>query len=139
MEQTEVYAVMIIENYFFLVASVLALFFAIGHAVWGQRSVLGDVQASAMPLFTKHMLAVIWNQPTVFHFLSAVALIMAAISASDALNDPLVLFIGMVSFGFFLNYVATSLIKNRAALVQIIPQTLALMVYLGIIAAGINR
>ncbi len=130
---------MAIENHFFLVAGVLALFFAIGHAVWGQRSVLGDVQASAMPLFTKHMLLVIWNQPTVFHFLSAVALIRAATSAANALNDPLVVFIGVVSFGFFLNYVATSLIKNRAALAQIIPQTIALMIYLGIIAAGTNR
>jgi hypothetical protein len=129
---------MVIENYFFLVAGVLAFFFSIGHAVWGQRNIMGDVQTSQMPAFTKHMLFVIWNQPTVFHFLSAVVLMMASTSAQKATTDPLAMFIGVVSFGFFLNYVGTSLVKNRSALAQIIPQAISLMVYLGIIAVGIR-
>jgi NADH:ubiquinone oxidoreductase subunit K len=52
-------------------------------------------------------------------------------------TDPLALFIALVSFGFFLNYVVISLIKNKAALTQITGQTFALAVYLGILAAGI--
>jgi hypothetical protein len=127
-----------IENYFFLVAGVTAIFFAIGHALWGRRSVLGDVRAADMPPFTKHMLSVIWNQPTVFHFLAALVLLRAAFSTQDAVNNALALFIGVVSFGFFANYLVTSLVKNRAALVQIIPQIIGLAAYLGIIAAGIN-
>jgi hypothetical protein len=129
---------MAIENYFFLLAGILALFFSIGHAVWGKRNILGDVQTSQMPPFTKHMLFVIWNQPTVFHFLSAVVLMIASTSTQKAATDPLALFIGLVSFGFFLNYVATSLVKNRSALAQIIPQAISLMVYLGIIVVGIR-
>ena len=121
---------MIIENYFFLVAGVLALFFSIGHAVWGQRYILGDVRASEMLSFTKHMLLVIWHQPTVFHFFSAVVLVIASTSKNRVETDPLAIFIGVVSFGFFLNYVGTSLIKYKTALAQIIPQTLSLMVYL---------
>jgi hypothetical protein len=130
-------AVMLIQNYFFLAASGLALFFSFGHAVWGWRYVLKDVQASAMPVFTKHMLLVIWHQPTVFHFLAAVVLALASTSTQEAVTEPLAIFIGLVTFGFFLNYVVTSLIKNRAALAQITGQTLALAVYLGIIAVGI--
>jgi hypothetical protein len=129
---------MTIENHFFLIAGVTALFFSVGHALWGQRAVLGDVRTSAMPPFTKHMLAVIWNQPTVFHFLAALVLLRAAFSTQVAENNALALFIGAVSFGFFANYVVTSLVKNRAALAQIIPQTIALAVYFAIIAAGIN-
>ncbi len=116
----------------------MALFFAFGHAMWGRRSVLRDVRASEMPLLTKHMLLVIWDQTTVFHFLSAVALIVVSLSTLSALLNPLVLFIGSVSLGFFLNYVVRSLLENRTALVQIVPQTIALMVYVGILAAGMN-
>ncbi|MEO8606937.1 MAG: hypothetical protein ABI690_03600 [Chloroflexota bacterium] len=129
---------MIIENYFFLLAGMMALFFSVGHALWGRRSVLREVRSSEIPLFTKHMLLVIWDQPTVFHFLSAVALIMASLSTQQALMNPLALFIMAVSFGFFLNYVGRSLLENRAALAQIIPQTIALVVYFGIIFAGIH-
>ncbi|MEO8395357.1 MAG: hypothetical protein ABI700_20345, partial [Chloroflexota bacterium] len=110
----------------------------IGHAVWGQRMVLGDVRDSEMPVFTKHMLRVIWNQPTVFHFLSAIVLILASLAGNPVATTPLVIFIGAVSFGFFLNYVGTSLIKNRSALLQIIPQAIAVIVYLDIIAVGIH-
>ena len=127
-----------IQNNFFLIAGVTALFFSAGHALWGERYVLEQVRSSGMPVLTKHMLAVIWNQPTVFHGLSAVVLVMAAMSPDDKGYDALAVFIGLVSFGFFLNYVGASLIKNRAALVQIIPQTFALMLYLGVIAAGIQ-
>jgi len=73
----------------------------------------------------------------VFHFLSAIVLILASLSADHAAMTPLVLFIGAVSFGFFLNYVGTSLVKNRAALVQIIPQAIALSIYFDIIVVGV--
>jgi hypothetical protein len=128
---------MSVINSFFLVAGVMAFLFAIGHTVWGERNVLGDVRTSTMPAQKKHMLLVIWNQPTVFHFLSAVALILAAFSPDNRVTRPLVFFIGLVSFGFFLNYVGTSLLRNRSALVHIIPQTVGLMVYLAIIADGV--
>jgi hypothetical protein len=128
---------MSVANSFFLVAGVMAFLFAIGHTVWGERYVLGDVRTSTMPAQKKHMLLVIWNQPTVFHFLSAVALILAAFSPDNRVTRPLAFFIGLVSFGFFLNYVGTSLLRNRPALVQIIPQTVGLMVYLAIIADGV--
>jgi hypothetical protein len=130
---------MIIENYFFLIAGVAALFFSFGHAMWGRRLVLRDVRTSEMPMLSKHMLLVIWDQPTVFHFLSAIALILASITTQQSLVIPLVLFIAAVSFGFFLNYVGRSLLENRAALAQIIPQMVTLAVYFGIIAAGINK
>jgi hypothetical protein len=128
-----------IQNHFFLIAGVMALFFSFGHAMWGRRLVLRDVRASEMPALTKHMLLVIWDQPAVFHFLSAVALIAASLSSQVALVNPLVLLIGSVSLGFFLNYAVRSLLENRAALLQIVPQTITLMVYWGILAAGMNR
>jgi hypothetical protein len=128
---------MSVTNSFFLVAGVMAFLFAIGHTVWGERNVLGDVRASAMPAQKKHLLLVIWNQPTVFHFLSAVALVLASLSPDNRVTHPLALFIGLVSFGFFLNYVGTSLVKNRSALAQIIPQAIGLMIYLAVIADGV--
>lgn len=128
-----------ITNPFFLIAGIMALFFALGHAWWGRNSLLRDVRHSEMPPFTKHMLLVIWDQPTVFHFSGAAALLMSSLVEQDTLVKPLVFFVAIVSFGFFLNYVVKSLLENRAALVQIVPQTFALTVYFGIIAAGINR
>src|SRR5690349_18948205 len=118
-----------IENYYFLLASGLALFFSIGHALWGWRYILKEVQVSQMSRFTKHMLWVIWNQPTVFHFLAAIFLAIASTSTQSEVTDLLTIFIALVSFGFFLNYVVTSLVKNKAALSQIIPQTIALSLY----------
>ena len=128
---------MSVTNIFFLVAGVMALLFAIGHTVWGERNVLGDVRTSTMPAQKKLMLLVIWNRPTVFHFLSAAALILASISPDGQVTRPLALFIGLVAFGFFLNYVGTSILKNRSALAQIIPRTVGLMIYLAVIADGI--
>ncbi len=128
---------MIIGNFFFLAAGVMALAFSAGHTWWGENHILGDVRASGMPAFTRHMLLVIWNQPSVFHLASAGALLIAALSGQSAAASSLALFIGVVSFGFFLNYVVSSLIRSRDALAQIIPQAIVLAVYLGVIAAGI--
>jgi len=58
---------------------------------------------------------------------------------TEPVTGPLAMFISLVTFGFFLNYVVTSLVKNKAALAQISGQTLALIVYLVIIAAGIAQ
>ena len=127
-----------IANPFFLIAGLMAVFFSIGHALWGQRKILGDGKTSAMPAATKHMLIVIWNQPTVFHAAAAVALLTASTMQNDAVTDPLAFFIGVVTFGFFFNYVLTSLIRDRAALAQIIPQMIGLAVYFVILAAGIR-
>jgi hypothetical protein len=128
-----------IQNHFFLIAGVMALFFSFGHALWGRRSVLRDARASEMPELTKHMLLVIWDQPTVFHFLSAVALLLASLSTQDVRFDTLALFIAVVTLGFLLNHVGASVLRNRAALGQIIPQTIAVAAYLVIIVAGISR
>ena len=129
---------MIIENYLFLVAGILAFLFSIGHAVYGQRNIMGHIYTSSMPSFTQHMLFVIWNQPTVFHFLSAIVLVIAATSSQSSTTDPLAGFIALVTLGFFLNYVVTSLVKNKSALQQIIPQAIGVLVYLVIIAIGIR-
>lgn len=129
---------MTIENYLFLVAGVLAFFFSIGHAAYGQRNIMGDVYRSSMPTFTQHMLFVIWNQPTVFHFLSAIVLIIAATSSKVSATGPLAGFIALVTFGFFLNYVVSSLAKDKSALRQIIPQAIGVIVYIAIIASGIR-
>lgn len=128
-----------IQNRFFLIAGVMALFFSFGHAMWGRRLVLRDVRASEMPELTKHMLLVIWDQPTAFHFLSAVALLLASLSSQDVRFDALALFIAVVTLGFLLNYAGVSVLRNRAALGQIIPQMIAVAAYLVIIVAGISR
>lgn len=131
--------IMIIHNYYFLVAGVVALLFAIGHSVWGLKYVLNYVQASGIPNQTKHMLFVIWNQPTVFHFFSSLTLVALSTIPNKAVTNPLAIFIGLVSFGFFLNYVGSSMIRNPAALAPILPQAVALMMYLGILGAGVIR
>ncbi len=129
---------MVIENYLFLVAGILAFLFSIGHAVYGQRNIMGDVYTSSMPSFTQHMLFVIWNQPTVFHFLAAIVLVIAATSSQSSTTDPLAGFIALVTLGFFLNYVVASLVKDRSALKQIIPQAIGVILYIAIIAEGIR-
>lgn len=129
---------MIIANYYFLTAGVMALFFSVGHALWGQKYILGDVKTSAMPGATKHMLGVIWQQPTVFHAAAAVALLAASTFTNDAGADPLAVFIGVVTFGFFVNYVVTSFIKDRAALAQIVPQAVGVALYIAILAVGVS-
>jgi hypothetical protein len=128
-----------IENPFFLLAGLMALFFSVGHAMWGRHTVLRDVRTSQMSFLTKHMLLVMWDQPTVFHFLSAFALIAASFVTRSVFVLPLILFIGIVTFGFLLNYAVRSLLENRAALMQIIPQAITLLVYFGVLAAGISR
>jgi hypothetical protein len=127
---------MTIENYFYFVAGLLAFTFSVGHAMWGQRNILGDLQKSAMPAATKHMLSVIWNQPTVFHFAGAVALILASTVLPATAAHPLALFVGLVSLGFLLNYVVTSLLRDQSALRSIIPQAGIVLIYLMIILAG---
>ncbi len=128
---------MVIQNYFYLVAGVAAFFFAIGHSAWGMRFILNKLRISNAPEYTKHMLFVIWHQPTVFHFLSGVALVTLSTLSNKAITIPLALFIGLVSLGFLLNFLGTSLVRNRAALAPILPQAVVVFIYLGIIMTGI--
>lgn len=125
-------------NFFFLSAGLIALFSSAGHAAYGQKHIMSDVETTEMRKFTKGAVFVSWHQTTSFMFLSAIALIMASSFSEPSAANPLAWLIAAINVGNLFVFIGASLVRNREALGQAIPQIIFMILYVGVIVAGIN-
>ncbi len=123
-------------NYYFLVAGVLLLIFAAGHALWGQKHMIVRVEGAPLPQSVKLLIFFSWNLPTMFLSISAMALMLAA-STEVVKAHALAWFIIAVMLGNFFLFVGVSLIKYRQGLKGMMPQFFMLALLVDIIIAGV--
>lgn len=126
-----------IENHFFLAAGLIALFFPLGHGFWIQKNVVREMESTQMHQSTQHSIFVFLHYTTATLFLSAVALIVISTFSDAGSAIPLALFVAAINAGNLLIFIGAGLARNRKSLVRGVPQIFFMLVWLGIIVAGL--
>ena len=128
-----------ITNYFLLAAGLLSIAFSFGHAAWGQKNIMAEVAGSGIQNLTKHAIFTNLHQGTSFMFIAGITLIIASTLTNTLVAQSLASLVVAINFGNFVVFLGASLVKNRQALGQTIPQLFIMVAYLGLIIAGILR
>ncbi len=126
-----------ITNYFFLLAGLIAVLFSIGHGFFIQKHVMGEVSATGMQRATKRSIFAFLHYPTSMLFLSSIALIIASTFSVISTAHPLAWFIAAINAGNLLVAISATLAKDREALMSVVLPSIAMIVWIGIIVAGI--
>ncbi len=124
-----------IKSYFFLLAGLLALIAATGHAVVGHQSVLSGIEPGPV----RHAVFLFLHQTTWFMLASSIILVGGSLLAQPSRISPLAAFVAIVFAGNFLFFVVSSLLVEREALSNLLPQLVFLVLYVGLIVGGIVR
>lgn len=126
-----------ITNYFFLSAGIVGLFFAVGHAVFIQKNIMSEVDGTGMQKSTKQSIFGLLHYGTSMVFLSGVALIIASTFSNPSASSPLAWFISSINAGNLLVAIFAILTKEKEALLKTMPQLFVMVVWIGIVIAGI--
>lgn len=124
-----------VKNYFLLFAGILAFLGAIGHAVVGHQSFLVALKL----IETWHSGFLFLHQTTWFMLVSSGTLIASSFLSQASSMKAIGWFIVTVFVGNFLVYVVSSLILNRIVLAQLVPNLTFVVLYTGLIIAGIRN
>ena len=124
-----------VKNYFLLFAGVLAFLGAIGHAIVGHQSFLVALKL----IEAWHSGFLFLHQTTWFMLLSSGTLIAASFFSKASSMKAIGWFIVTVFVGNFLVYVVSSLILSRIVLAQLVPNLTFVVLYTGLIIAGIRN
>ena len=125
-------------NYFLLCGGLLSLLFSFGHAAWGQKNIMGEVAATEMPALVKHAIFTNWHQTTSFMLISGIVLIVASVLSDTARAKSIAWLVVAITLGNFLVFVTASVVKNRQAFRQTVPQLAIMVAYLSIVVVGIT-
>ncbi len=127
-----------IINPYFLIAGILAFFFAVGHAAFGQIKLMGDLESSELPQASKHAFFSSWHQWTLFNFICGVTFLLAATTVDTAVANALVLLIMAIDLSNLFMFVGSSFFKNKGAVKETIPQIITMFVYVSIMVLGMQ-
>ena len=122
-----------IKNYFLLLAGILAFLGAIGHAIVGHQSFLATLGSVEI----WHPGFLFLHQTTWFMLVSSSVLVAGSLSRSFSMK-AIEWFIVTVFVGNFLVYVISSLMMNRLVLAQFAPNLTFVILYTGLIVAGVR-
>lgn len=122
-----------IKNYFLLLAGILAFLGAIGHAIVGHQSFLVAIESFEI----WHPVFLFLHQTTWFMLVSSSVLVAGSLSRSSNMK-AIGWFVIAVFVGNFLVYVVSSLMVNRFVLAQFAPNLTFVLLYTGLIGAGIR-
>jgi len=123
-----------IKNYFFLFAGILAFLGAVGHAIVGHQSFLVAIESIEI----WHAGFLFLHQTTWFMLVSSSVLVAVSFFSRASSMKAIGWFIVTIFVGNFLVYVVSSLIMNRIVLAQLVPQLAFVVLYTGLIVAGIR-
>ena len=124
-----------IKSYYFLFAGALALIGSVGHALTGHQSVLSAME----PGGPRHAVFLFLHQTTWFMLASSIVLVGGSFLSQMKRVRPIAAFIALIFAGNFVFFVVTSLMVNREALANLLPQLVFFVLYVGLIVAGILR
>ena len=126
-----------VENYLFFAAGLIGLCFAFGHAWWIQKRVIGVIERSDIENEIKRAIFIFLHYTTSTLLISSAVLLIAAVVSDVRLIRPLTWFIVAINAGNLFVFIGANLKRNMQELKKEILQIIIMLVWLGIIIAGI--
>jgi hypothetical protein len=122
---------------YFLLTGLLSLMFTVGHVLWGQEFVIGQLQAQNIDQSLIAMVAMGWNLNATTTLLSGIALIMIGRRSDTPGLLSLVWFIVAINVARYLMLLGTVLASPSYDLTALVYQSVGLFMYVGCMLLGI--
>ncbi len=125
-----------IKNYYYLVAGILAILFSISHAWNGQTTVLPSINVDTVTSDTKTMFFYVWHIITAENLLFGVAFLFMSVHKDLSKVRFAAWMIAGIMVVRWLIIFGSTLFKNINELNGIITDTIAIIIYVGLIIFG---
>jgi hypothetical protein len=125
-----------IKNYYYLIVGVLAILFAFTHAWNGQTTVLPMLDVDTIDRNTRTVFFYVWHIITVENLVFGVALIFMACWKDLSKVKVAAWVIGIIMIARWIIIFGSTLIKNKIGLLEILTDTIAILIVIVLIILG---
>ena len=125
-----------IKNYFYLVAGILAIIFAVTHALNGQNTVLPSLNEGSVTIEVKTTTFYIWHIITAENLLFGITFIVMSVQKNLSRVRFAATVIAVLMIIRWLVIFGGSLLYNASALKNILVDTIAIAIYVFLIFLG---
>jgi hypothetical protein len=124
---------------YFLLSGLMSLMFTVGHVLWGQEFVIGQLPARNIDQSLVALVAMGWNLNATTTLLSGIALVMIARRPDTPGVLPLVWFIVAINVARYVMLLGTVLASPSYDLIALVYQSVGLFMYVGCMLLGIRQ
>jgi hypothetical protein len=125
-----------IKNYYYLAAGILAILFAYTHALNGQTVVLPVLDVNTIDVNTKTTFFYVWHIITAENFILGLAFLFMAFYKDLSKVKFAAWMIAMIMIARWIIIFSSTLLKNPGSLKGILVDTIAIIIYTGLIMLG---
>ena len=125
-----------IKNYFYLVAGILAIIFAVTHALNGQNTVLPSLNTSSITVEVKATFFYVWHIITTENLLFGITFIVMSVQKNLSRVRFAATVIAVLMIIRWIVIFGGTLLYNASALKNILVDTIAIAIYVFLIFLG---
>lgn len=125
-----------VKNYYYLIVGVLAVLFAFTHAWNGQSAVLPMLDVDTIDINTRTVFFYVWHIITIENLVFGLAFIFMAFWKDLSKVKFAAWMIGIIMIARWITISGSILIKNRIGLIEILVDTIAIIIVIVLIILG---
>ena len=125
-----------IYNYYYLIAGIICILSAFTHVLNGQKTALLTINNSNIDLTTKTTIFYVWHVITAENMIFGLALAIMSISSDLSKAKFAAFLIAVILIARLVVIVSSTLLKNKKGLAEILVDSIAIIVLVGLIIVG---
>jgi len=125
-----------IKNYYYFIVGVLAILFAFTHAGNGQTAVLPKLDVDTIDVNTRTVFFYVWHIITIENLIFGGAFLVMSIYKDLSKVRFAAWMIGIIMIARWLVIFGSTLSKNKMAISEIMTDTIAIFIVIGLIILG---
>ncbi|MGE5398980.1 MAG: hypothetical protein ACM3S2_01165 [Ignavibacteriales bacterium] len=126
-------------NVYFLIVGILSILFSISHALNGQATVLPLTETADFGVATKTTIFYVWHIITIENLIFGIGFLIMAFYKDSAKVNFAAWIIAIVILARWVIIFGSTLLKDVNGITNIIIDSAAIMVFVGLIILGIRR
>ncbi|CAM4051944.1 hypothetical protein COLU111180_20915 [Cohnella lubricantis] len=127
-----------VRNFYYLIAGVLAILFAVTHAWNGQSAVLPTLHLSAIAMDTRIVFIYVWHIITAENLVFGIVLIFMSLQIKRSKTQPAAWTIVSLLIVRFMVILGITAFHDVSALMDTLVDSIAIVIYVAIIILGIR-
>ena len=126
-------------NYFYLAAGVISIFLSAAHLIWGNSTIIKELNKSKCSSLCSTGFQISWNQVAMVLFLNGVVIAAAGIFTTTVEIMFIPYFVLIITLMNFFTFLITSFFKDKSVFAQTMPQNIVFIVMITLLILGILK
>ena len=127
-----------IRNYYYLITGLLSILFAFSHAWNGQTSFLPSIEVARSEPTIQTTVFYVWHIITIENLIFGIAFLIMAFYKDLSKVRFAAWIILAIMIGRWMVIFGSTLIKNKNGLIDVLTDSIAIIIYIGLILLGIR-